>query len=193
MWYNRDMNRLVGFLVSGVFGIAAIGAVNSGTSYNAEKNRNDDVNIVEAPKTPEITTKIVEVKEVIAYETVTQEDSSLSKGSTRIITEGVNGERIRTYEVTYEDGIEKSRKFISSEVTKQPVNKVVANGTYVAPTYNYKTCSNGTYINSKGNEVCRPSYDNNGGATAICNDGTYSYSQSRSGTCSHHGGVRTWL
>jgi serine/threonine-protein kinase len=31
------------------------------------------------------------------------------------------------------------------------------------------------------------------GATAICNDGTYSYSQHRRGTCSHHGGVRVWL
>jgi endonuclease YncB( thermonuclease family) len=31
------------------------------------------------------------------------------------------------------------------------------------------------------------------GATAICNDGTYSYSQNRRGTCSHHGGVKTWL
>ena len=31
------------------------------------------------------------------------------------------------------------------------------------------------------------------GATARCNDGTYSYSQHRSGTCSHHGGVATWL
>jgi hypothetical protein len=31
------------------------------------------------------------------------------------------------------------------------------------------------------------------GATAICKDGTYSYSATRSGTCSHHGGVRTWL
>lgn len=31
------------------------------------------------------------------------------------------------------------------------------------------------------------------GATAICMDGTYSYSQNRRGTCSHHGGVRTWL
>lgn len=30
-------------------------------------------------------------------------------------------------------------------------------------------------------------------ATAICNDGTYSYSQHASGTCSWHGGVRTWL
>jgi hypothetical protein len=31
------------------------------------------------------------------------------------------------------------------------------------------------------------------GATAKCRDGTYSYSQHRSGTCSHHGGVAEWL
>jgi hypothetical protein len=32
-----------------------------------------------------------------------------------------------------------------------------------------------------------------GGPTAICNDGTPSYSQHRQGTCSHHGGVAQWL
>lgn len=31
------------------------------------------------------------------------------------------------------------------------------------------------------------------GATAECWDGTYSFSQSRRGTCSHHGGVKRWL
>ena len=31
------------------------------------------------------------------------------------------------------------------------------------------------------------------GATAKCRDGTYSYSQHRQGTCSHHGGVAQWL
>ncbi|WP_432705998.1 DUF3761 domain-containing protein [Actinoallomurus iriomotensis] len=30
------------------------------------------------------------------------------------------------------------------------------------------------------------------GATARCNDGTYSYSQHHQGTCSHHGGVAVW-
>lgn len=30
------------------------------------------------------------------------------------------------------------------------------------------------------------------GATAICADGTWSYSKSRSGTCSKHGGVHWW-
>lgn len=31
------------------------------------------------------------------------------------------------------------------------------------------------------------------GATALCRDGTYSFSKHRSGTCSHHGGVAKWL
>jgi hypothetical protein len=30
-------------------------------------------------------------------------------------------------------------------------------------------------------------------ATALCNDGTYSESQHRSGSCSSHGGVKQWL
>jgi len=42
-----------------------------------------------------------------------------------------------------------------------------------------------------GNEP--ETYQDPKNATAICNDGTYSYSQTRSGTCSGHGGVRTWL
>src|SRR5205807_4116499 len=31
------------------------------------------------------------------------------------------------------------------------------------------------------------------GPTAQCRDGRYSYSQHRSGTCSHHGGVARWI
>jgi Protein of unknown function (DUF3761) len=31
-----------------------------------------------------------------------------------------------------------------------------------------------------------------GGATALCNDGTYSYSAHHQGTCSHHHGVAQW-
>ncbi len=53
-------------------------------------------------------------------------------------------------------------------------------------------CGADYYRNSDGNCVHRPS-DNPAGATAICKDGSYSYSQHRSGTCSGHGGVRTWL
>ncbi len=52
------------------------------------------------------------------------------------------------------------------------------------------------YTNSAGQQVHSPAYSSGGapaGATAICRDGTYSFSQHRSGTCSHHGGVAKWL
>ena len=56
-------------------------------------------------------------------------------------------------------------------------------------------CTNGTYVNSAGNTVCSPEQSPTvpAGATAECEDGTYSFSESRSGTCSHHGGVAKWL
>ena len=51
------------------------------------------------------------------------------------------------------------------------------------------------YINTDGNKVQSPTYYNTApaGATARCTDGTYSFSQHRRGTCSHHGGVAQWL
>jgi hypothetical protein len=58
-----------------------------------------------------------------------------------------------------------------------------------------KCTDNGTYVNSKGETVKRPENCSSApqGATAQCADGTYSFSQSRRGTCSHHGGVAKWL
>lgn len=56
--------------------------------------------------------------------------------------------------------------------------------------------NNNYYENVSGNEVHSPAYSNDNnvpsGASAQCGDGTYSFSQHRSGTCSHHGGVATW-
>jgi hypothetical protein len=58
-----------------------------------------------------------------------------------------------------------------------------------------KCADNGTYVNSKGETVKRPENCSAApqGATAQCRDGSYSFSQSRRGTCSHHGGVAKWL
>jgi len=52
------------------------------------------------------------------------------------------------------------------------------------------------YTNSDGQSIHSPAYSNGGppaGATALCSDSTYSFSQHRQGTCSHHGGVAKWL
>ena len=55
----------------------------------------------------------------------------------------------------------------------------------------------GHYFNSDGDEVHSPSETVDGsipdGATAECRDGTYSFSRHHRGTCSHHGGVESWL
>ena len=55
----------------------------------------------------------------------------------------------------------------------------------------------GTYVNKAGHVVHVPAHTVGGsapdGATALCGDNTWSFSQSRRGTCSHHGGVARWM
>lgn len=56
--------------------------------------------------------------------------------------------------------------------------------------------NNRHYTNSDGQSVHSPACSDGGppaGATALCNDGTYIFSQHIQGTCSHHGGVAKWL
>jgi hypothetical protein len=57
--------------------------------------------------------------------------------------------------------------------------------------------SHGCYLKRNGASVHQPAKPNDStqppaNATARCSDGSYSYSQNRSGTCSHHGGVASW-
>lgn len=82
-----------------------------------------------------------------------------------------------------------SSKYLSS---RQTVNYQNQNTT------TYQRNTNSTvkyYTNSAGQKVQSPTYYNSApaGATALCRDGTYSFSRNRRGTCSHHGGVAKWL
>lgn len=56
-------------------------------------------------------------------------------------------------------------------------------------------CDSDYYLASSGDCVHRPMAAASvpDGASARCEDGTYSFSEHRSGTCSHHGGVEEWL
>lgn len=51
------------------------------------------------------------------------------------------------------------------------------------------------YYNSRGEFVPSPTFSESApaGASAKCRDGSYSFSRSRRGTCSRHGGVARWL
>jgi hypothetical protein len=56
-------------------------------------------------------------------------------------------------------------------------------------------CPADEYLNVSGHCVPRPEFRRQAprGATAKCRDGSYSFSEHHRGTCSHHGGVDTWL
>ncbi len=150
---------------------------------------------IDEPAAPSITTETETKLVSIPYNTIYRDDNTLAKGTTKVVQEGSLGVRTETYAITYTDGVETKRELTSSNIAQQPVDRIVHNGTYVTPTPapQQQYCENGTYINSAGQTVCRPSASNTGGATAICRDGSYSYSRNRRGTCSHHGGVRQWL
>jgi uncharacterized protein YabE (DUF348 family)/3D (Asp-Asp-Asp) domain-containing protein len=68
----------------------------------------------------------------VAFETVTNADSTLNKGVTKVVQEGVQGEKTIVTRVFYENGTEVSRTVVTEAVTKEPVKKVVASGTAVA-------------------------------------------------------------
>lgn len=68
-----------------------------------------------------------------SYETVYQSDTELEKGQTEVIQIGVMGESIETYNVTYVKGIKVTEELVGTEVVKEPVNQIVAEGTQNIP------------------------------------------------------------
>ncbi len=93
---------------------------------------------VEAPQAPveEVPTTTVEKKEEtriettteeIPFETMTQADTSLEKGKSRILYAGQPGVRTIQTQVTVVNGVE-TRKVVKTEVTKQPISQIIGLG-----------------------------------------------------------------
>ena len=83
----------------------------------------------EGEKVPSVVKpEIVTSTEVVPFQTITQNDASLPKGQTKVVQEGINGERTTLTEVTTVDGKQTS-KVLRNTITKQPVNKVINVGT----------------------------------------------------------------
>ncbi|GIO28169.1 G5 and 3D domain-containing protein [Ornithinibacillus bavariensis] len=73
--------------------------------------------------------KTEEVKDTIAFKTETRKDSSLEKGSEKVLASGSDGAVLKTYEVTYENGKEVKRELLKEKVTKESENRIVVVGT----------------------------------------------------------------
>ena len=72
--------------------------------------------------------ELVVSTEAIDFETIEQADATLPKRQTKVVQEGVNGERTIYTEVSTVNG-KQSSKVLENTITKQPVNKIIAVGT----------------------------------------------------------------
>lgn len=190
-WF-KDLSmtgKITSIAVASIVSLGAVGAMARPSTPSVSP-----ASTTQAQKTQvKVETRTTAITETIAFTSSTVDDPSLAQGATQVRTAGVSGVRTITYEITLTDGAETARKEVSNSITTQPINEVLAKGTKVAQAQ--PSCPNGTYVNTYGNTVCRP-YESSGvpaGATAQCEDGTYSFSQSRRGTCSGHDGVAVWL
>ena len=91
--------------------------------------------------TPEVPTTVVAEKEEtrieisteeIPFETITQSDTTLEKGNSRVLYAGQAGVRTVYTQVIVVNGVE-TRKVLSSEVTKQPISQIIGVGAKEQP------------------------------------------------------------
>lgn len=76
-----------------------------------------------------VSVKEIVEKEAVAFETEVEYSNSMYSDETVEKTPGIEGEKEVTYQVTYVDGKEESRKAVSEKILKEPVNQVVTQGT----------------------------------------------------------------
>jgi hypothetical protein len=119
-----------------------------------------------------IETKMEVINEPIPFQTITQNDSSLNSGTSKIKVAGLNGVMRVTYRITYVSGVETKREKIAEVENTKPINQVMVVGRHAPEMH--------------------ASEPGPAGATALCVDGFLSYAKNHEGACSRHGGVSLW-
>lgn len=106
---------------------------NDAVNMNLEQQISENDNI----KISRVTYKETTKTESVAYNTVYKDTDSLYKGETSVETNGIDGERKVTVREKYVNGNLVSSDEVKSEITKNPVDEVVLNGTkeYVSQVY----------------------------------------------------------
>lgn len=87
----------------------------------------------------------LETTSFIDYETIEVETSEINLGRSELLVKGSRGEKQNKIEVTYIDGVERSRKTLSSVITKEPTVEQIGIGTYTA-----KPASSDTVLTGSG-------------------------------------------
>jgi len=86
---------------------------------------NGEVNVFRVEKVTDV------VEEPIDFKVITKKDSTLAKGSEKVVQQGKEGLLKKEYEVTKENGKEIDRKLVAEKTVQESQNKIVAVGTKV--------------------------------------------------------------
>ncbi|WP_318010741.1 ubiquitin-like domain-containing protein [Bacillus sp. RAR_GA_16] len=96
---------------------------------------NSELNVIRVEKVTDV------VEEPIDYATVKHNDSSMQKGTEKVVEDGQEGKQEKHYEVVLENGKEVSRELMKTEVLKESSDQIVAVGTQVITQTAVKTSS----------------------------------------------------
>ncbi|SDZ14767.1 G5 domain-containing protein [Herbiconiux ginsengi] len=78
--------------------------------------------------TPVVTVKSVDVSEPIPFGRSSYDEPTLEVGTNVVVTAGVPGTKVSTWQVTLTDGVETGRTLVSETITVAPVDEVTAIG-----------------------------------------------------------------
>ena len=109
----------------------------AGITLRAQDRLNADVGALPTDEQVLAVTRVdgkrVVQEKPIRFKTKRKSSADLFEGTTRVLTEGKVGARVRTFRVTYLDGKLSSRKLLSDRVAVKPVTEVILVGTKKRP------------------------------------------------------------
>ncbi|WP_235822064.1 G5 and 3D domain-containing protein [Gottfriedia luciferensis] len=108
---------------------------------------NDTVRVIRVEKVNDV------VEEPVDFKERQQEDSSMYKGESSVISEGVKGLVKRNFELIKENGKVVSKNLVDETVLKDPIDRVVAVGTKSVPSSSALVKSSSPKANSKVKEM----------------------------------------
>ncbi|KKU20029.1 MAG: G5 domain-containing protein [Candidatus Saccharibacteria bacterium GW2011_GWA2_46_10] len=132
------LGRLVGWFAAlstigkvGLVTAASVGTIAVvGAPSNSPNSSSQPAPTVQGEQT-KIEKKNETKTEPIPFESKTVDDPTLASGTEKVTTEGVDGIKTLTYDVTFTNGVETDRRQIKVEITRQPVTNIITRGTKV--------------------------------------------------------------
>ncbi len=146
-------------------------ALNPGLTADSVLKIDQEINItVPKPFVEVVVEKEMNQQEAIPFETQVTDDASMNKGDSKVTQEGQEGLQSVTYHVSEKNGAAITKDVTKQSVLKQPVNRVVVQGTKVIPSRgegSFAWPTGGGYVSSqmgyrwgklhKGIDIARPS------------------------------------